>query len=158
MNSSIRKQVEEELLANYQKYYRLAYSYVRNEADALDIVQESAYKAIKNCSGIREEAVIATWIYRIVINTSFDVLRNARKNQGTAEQIEQEEAEEEQGYARSDIMETLSTLEDKDRNILILRYFECFPLGQIAQITGENLNTVKSRLYRALNKLRLRLE
>lgn len=38
--------VERALTEGYEKYYRLAYSYVHNEADALDIVQEAAYKAI----------------------------------------------------------------------------------------------------------------
>ena len=40
--------IEARLIADYQKLYRLAYSYVHNEGDALDIVQECAYKAIKN--------------------------------------------------------------------------------------------------------------
>ena len=40
------KIVEKLLIENYEQYYRLAYSYVHNEADALDIVQEGAYKAI----------------------------------------------------------------------------------------------------------------
>ncbi len=45
------KTVERLLLTNYNQYYRLAYSYVRNDADAGDIVQNAAYKAIKNCAG-----------------------------------------------------------------------------------------------------------
>ena len=40
MRGNIRRHVEQELLDNYKKYYRIAYSYVKNEADALDIVQE----------------------------------------------------------------------------------------------------------------------
>jgi len=154
---NVRERVEEELLANYQKYYRLAYSYVKNEADALDIVQESAYKAIKHCESINGKGEISTWIYRIVVNASLDYLRTIKKH-GTAQMPEWEKGAEEQGYAEKDIMETLSMLEEKDRSILILRYFEDFSLEQIARITEENLSTVKSRLYRALNKLRLKLD
>ena len=44
---SLQQKVEDQILDNYEAMYRLAYSYVRNEEDALDIVQESVYKAIK---------------------------------------------------------------------------------------------------------------
>lgn len=60
--------VEEMLITNYAKYYKLAYSYVRNENDAQDIVQEGAYKAILNCGSLKENAYLDTWIYRIMIN------------------------------------------------------------------------------------------
>ena len=65
---------------------------------------------------------------------------------------------QEEGYSRADIMATLATLPAKDRSVLILRYFESFQLEQIAEITGENPATVKSRLYRAQKKLKLKLE
>ena len=48
-------------------------------------------------------------------------------------------------------------LDEKSRTVLILRYFEDRKLEEIAQICGENLNTIKARLYRALKKLRLDL-
>lgn len=43
----ISKAVEQEILASYEKLYRLAFSYVKNEQDAMDVVQESVYKAMK---------------------------------------------------------------------------------------------------------------
>ena len=46
--------VERALTEGYEKYYRLAYSYVHNEADALDIVQEAAYKAILKSDSLKE--------------------------------------------------------------------------------------------------------
>lgn len=156
MKQQLRKHVEETLTANYQKYYRLAYSYVKNEADALDIVQESAYKAIKQCSKLKNTGYADTWIYRIVINTATDFLRQKQKNiVGVDDYLDQEQAVNEDGYANADIMDTLSMLEDKDRSVLILRYFEQCQLDQISDITGEKLSTVKSRLYRALKKLRI---
>lgn len=62
------KTVERLLLTNYNQYYRLAYSYVRNDADAGDIVQNAAYKAIKNCAGLKQEAYAATWLYLSLIH------------------------------------------------------------------------------------------
>lgn len=159
MKGSMRAYVERELLDNYQKYYRLAYSYVKNEEDALDIVQESAYKAMKNCGKLKDEAYTATWVYRIVINTALDALRKAQTDQTVSEEyLELEQGVLEEGYEKADIMATLATLATKDRSVLILRYFESFRLEQIAEMTGESLSTVKSRLYRAQEKLRLKLE
>ena len=52
----------------------------------------------------------------------------------------------------------INRLDDKSRTVIILRYFEDLKLEDIADIVGENLNTVKARLYRTLKKLRLELE
>ena len=68
----ISKAVEQEILASYEKLYRLAFSYVKNEQDAMDVVQESVYKAMKNASQIKEKKYIKTWLWRIVINTAVD--------------------------------------------------------------------------------------
>ena len=56
------KIVETVLLENYDRYYRLAYSYVKNEADAADIVQNGAYKAIRNSKSLRNVEFAGTWI------------------------------------------------------------------------------------------------
>ena len=44
-------ETERLLTENYERYYRLAYKLMRNQDDALDVVQESAYRAIKDCTG-----------------------------------------------------------------------------------------------------------
>ena len=50
----ITAQTEKMLIDQYERLYRLAYSYVHNEADALDIVQESACKAITQCKNLKD--------------------------------------------------------------------------------------------------------
>ena len=52
--------VEKLLIENYEIYYRLAYSYVHNEADAMDIVQEGAYKAILKSESLEREDFAGT--------------------------------------------------------------------------------------------------
>lgn len=54
--NSCEKIIEDVLTENYGQFYRLAYGYVRNEEDALDIVQESAYKAIKEAEKLKNPA------------------------------------------------------------------------------------------------------
>ena len=67
---ALQKKVEEQILDSYEAMYRLAYTYVRNEEDALDIVQESVYKAIRYSGRVQKEAYIHTWLWRIVMNTT----------------------------------------------------------------------------------------
>ena len=63
-----RDVVEQLLLDNYNKYYRLACSYVHNDADAGDIVQNGAYKAILNSNKLKSIEYAQTWVYRIMMN------------------------------------------------------------------------------------------
>ena len=136
--------VERALTEGYEKYYRLAYSYVHNEADALDIVQEAAYKAILKSDSLKEPQYVETWVYRIVVNEACSLLRS-RKESADVEEIQ---------AASEDIYENI----DLKRAIVVLRFFEDRQLEEIAKILDENLNTVKSRLYRVMKKLRLNLE
>ena len=68
----MQKRVEEAVLDSYEAMYRIALTYVRDQEDALDIVQESVYKAIRNAGQVKNEQYIPTWICRIVINTAID--------------------------------------------------------------------------------------
>lgn len=77
--NSCEKIIEDVLTENYRQLYRLAYGYVGNEEDALDIVQESAYKAIREADKLKTPAFAKTWIYRIVINTAISQLRKRRE-------------------------------------------------------------------------------
>ena len=155
MQNRVEEMVEKQLLENYQKYYRLAYSYVKNEDEALDVVQESAYKAMKGYKGIVDVNTISSWIYRIVINTSLDVLRKRKREDIGI--IEDYEVGKEDTYTDFDVLHSLKKLEEKDRTVIMLRFFEDLKLKDIAKITGENQNTVKTRLYRALNRLKVDL-
>ena len=76
------KKIEEILLANYDRYYRLAYSYVHNEEDAGDIVQNGAYKAIKNSHTLKQVEYAVTWVYRIMLNEIFRFCKEEKRESG----------------------------------------------------------------------------
>ena len=154
MREQYEREVERILLDNYEKYYRLAVSYVRKEQDALDVVQESAYKAVRDCGQLKDKNYISTWIYRIVVNTALDFLR---KNKREEAMEDMPEAVWEDRYEEWDFKEILSRLEEKERTVIVLRYLEDLKLDELARIMDENLNTVKARLYRGLKKLRLEM-
>lgn len=151
---SLQQKVEDQILDNYEAMYRLAYSYVRNEEDALDIVQESVYKAIKNAGKVQQEAYIRTWIWRIVMNTAVDLIRS-RKNETGLE--EAGETGKEDTYQDFDTLEALNILEPREKAVIVLRFFEDQKLEDIARTLQENTNTVKTILYRSLKKLRVEL-
>lgn len=143
------KAVEDLLLQNYDQYYRLAYSYVHNEADAGDIVQNGAYKAIRSSSDLKEVRYAATWLYRIMLNEIFSFCKQKK-----TEPLEEgnDELHYEDAYENLDLKHALELLPPRDRMIVELKYFEDMKLDDIAAIMEENTNTIKSRLYRQSQK------
>ena len=150
----LQQEVEEEILRSYQMLYRLAYTYVKNPDDAMDVVQESVYKAIQNASGVRSRGAIKGWLCRIVANTALDFLRS-RAREVPVDQVP--ETGREDTYQDLDTLRALERLEVRERTVVVLRFFEDMKLQDIALTTGENLNTVKTILYRSLKKLRIQL-
>lgn len=149
----------EYILKNKEKYYRIAYSYVKNKEDALDIVQDSIVKALKYQSSLREVAYMDTWFCQIVINTS----KNHLQKQNRCIDIDEDQLENYQKpsydhYKDFELEEALERLSYTEKTIIILRYFEEMDLKQVSNIMEQNLSTVKSTLYRALKKLRIILE
>ena len=154
-SAKLQQQVEAQILASYPSLFRLAYTYMRNADDAMDVVQESVCKAISRYDGIRNEQAIRNWLCRIVVNTAMDQLRR-RKRLITVDQMP--ESGYEDTYSNPDLQRLLNGLNDRERTIVVLRFFEDMRLQDIAEITGENPNTVKTTLYRCLKKMRIQLE
>lgn len=145
---------------HYESLYRLAFSYVQTEADAMDVVQESACKALEAYKKIQSKDYIKTWLYRIVINTSIDTLRKRKKESVGIENYMLDEtiAISEDAYTNLELMDLFNLLNEKDRTVVILRFFEDMKLDDISTITSESVNTVKTRLYRALKLLKIQYE
>ena len=151
------RRVEQLLMENYDKYYRLALSYVHNEDDAGDIVQNGAYKAILKSGSLKNPDYASTWIYSIMLNEIFNFYRE--RQPVSLEEMEQERnlLSVEDTYENFDLRKALDGLEKEDKAVVELRYFEDMKLEEISEILNENVNTVKSRLYRSLKKLRVKL-
>lgn len=151
---------EDELImlikAHQAQFYRIAYSYVKNEQDALDVVQEAIVKAIGKSDQITERAFIKSWFIRILINCAIDHtkrMKHVEISEEIATNVDASEIE-----ALIDLRAAMATLEPEHKTILELRYFEDLPLQEIAEVVKQPLSTVKSTLYRTLKKLKLKLE
>ena len=150
-----RELIENIILRKYNQYYRLAYGYVHNEADACDIVQNGAYKALRSSGTLKNPEYAETWVYRIMLNECFGYLKHPRVLSYEAVQEENGmEAGVEDRYEDVDLQRALDMLPDSDKAVIILKYFEEKKLEEIAEILDENISTVKSRLYRSMKKLR----
>lgn len=140
---------------NQEKLYRIAFSYSKNEESALDIVQEAITRALKNIDKLKEEKYVKTWFYKILIN---ECLQYIKKNKRiiTCELQEIEDKIEWNDDINIDDIELykhIQNLNVKLRTVIILRFFEDMKIDEIARITKTNVNTVKSRLYKALEEL-----
>lgn len=143
------------ILENQDRFYRVAYSYTRHQEDALDVVQSAVCKALEAYESIKDANAIKTWFYRILINECLTVLKKRKRFLLTADCPEWEEVYYEKGYNQDDNIEKeLDKLELDVQGIIKLRFFEELSLKEISCITGLNLNTVKTKLYRGLKKIK----
>ncbi|MGO5137894.1 RNA polymerase sigma factor [Clostridium butyricum] len=150
-----RKKVEKYLIENREYYYRLAYSYVKNEADSLDIIQESIIKALTSIESLKEIEKVKSWFYKIVIRTSIDYIRKNKKYNDMIDISEIINNGKSDEYKDLDLYKALDELDETYKTIIILRYFEDMKINDIADILYENPNTVKTRLYAGLKKLKI---
>ena len=143
------------------RYYRIAYSYVKNEQDALDIISEAAYRGLRHLRSLRCPEYFRTWMTRIVVNCAIDFIRG-RSRVVSLEAAAPEPAQIPDSALQCedtlDLYDTLDILPERDRTCIILRFFEELPFMEIARILGEPETTVKTRTYRALAKMRKYLE
>jgi RNA polymerase sigma-70 factor (ECF subfamily) len=147
--------IREDIIHGYDKYYRLAYAYVHNAGDALDIVQEGAYKAMKNFSSLKSQKYATTWIYRIMINEALQFIK--KRSMETAS-LEDTEITSYDNYDEFDLKKEIEKLNPVDKSIIVLRFFEDMKLKQIAQIMNMKEETVKTHLYRTIERLRISLK
>lgn len=142
---------------NQERFYRIAYTYVKNREDALDLVHDAVVKALQSCPALKNPAYMRTWFYRILINESLSFLRK-RKNVLSWEEIPAQAAPDARQEEYIDLYAAIDKLPADLKTVVILRFFEDMKLEAIADITSANLNTTKSRLYRALKLLKLDME
>ncbi|WP_313891964.1 sigma-70 family RNA polymerase sigma factor [Psychrobacillus sp.] len=151
--------VENYIVENQHVHYRLAYSYVKNKENALDIIQESILKALKSVEQLEEIQFMKTWIYRIIINTSLDFIKKHGRMQVMEEDALHSFLPEQRDETKNlDLYDALDELGEPYKTIVVLRYFEDLKIEDIAEIQKENANTIKTRLYAGLRKLRVNME
>lgn len=145
---------------NKENLYRLAYSFVKNRDEALDIVQDTIYKAIVSIDSLRNPEFLKSWLYRIAINCAHNSLRKTRRiifmDMSILENVMYHS--DNKCDEIFDVRQALAKLDLKYKTVIILRFFEDMTLESVAEILDVPVSTVKSRLYRGLQKLKIDLQ
>jgi RNA polymerase sigma-70 factor (ECF subfamily) len=145
--------------------YRLAYVYMRDENDALDILHDTVYRAYVSIKKLKNPEYFNTWLTRIVINCSLSALKKRRKINENEEKVFGEDINdsnyeniEDIIVSEIDLMKSIERLTFNEKTIVMLKYFQDFTITQIAEVLSCPIGTVKSRLNKALKLLRTELE
>ena len=146
------------LVENQERFYRIAFGYVKNREAALDLVQDAIVKAITNLSSLKKREYLKTWFYRILVNECLMYLRKNRILYLPDFEEQFELPHKDKRFEDIELYEAVGNLDPALKTVVILRFFEDLKLNDIARITGTNLSTVKSRLYKALGLLRVSIE
>lgn len=145
------------LVETQARSYRLAYSVLHDREEALDAVQTAVCRALERQDSLRDPGAVKTWFTRILINACNDLLRQRSRvipfpEDGPEPACEDPEPSDETLARRVD------ALPSEVGTVIKLRFYEELTLKEIGEVTGQNINTVKSRLYAGLKKLRVAME
>lgn len=142
---------------------RLAFSYLKDTETAKDIVQNTFIKCYKSVDSFRYDSQIKTWLYRITINECKDYLKSWNykmvqvKNfiNTTAKSISPSvEKTVIDKYNSEEIKVTVFSLPKVYREVVYLYYYDSLKTEEIAQVLDIPVNTVKTRLRRAKQRLK----
>lgn len=133
----------------------MAYVYVKNNDDALDVVQEVAYQSFKKINTLKTPEHFKTWLMKITMNCATNVVRKNKKVVHL-----KPEYEEFIGTGNEDISlsislrELIEVLDEDEKSIVLLRFYQNYTFKEISEVLEIPLGTAKSVLYRAIDKLR----
>jgi RNA polymerase sigma-70 factor (ECF subfamily) len=165
------------VLKHKDRLFNLCYRLLGDYEEANDSAQETFIKVYRSLKKFRFESAFSTWLYRIAVNTCKNKLKSSAFRQkmkmvpvdnpvsGNRSQAGREIQDESQSPAMElekkermrVIQEAINALPPEQKEVVTLRDIEGFSYEEVAEITGFNLGTVKSRLARARQDLRKKL-
>lgn len=149
------------ILEKKQMYYRLAYSLVSNEEDALDAISQMTLQVVEKIHTLRSNEAFVAWSRRILINICREFWRKNPKVLPIDEALTAESGREGSGgLAIEDeliLRQFVARLPEIHREVIYLRFYLDYEYKDIAEMLEVPEGTVKSRLNRALESLREQL-
>jgi RNA polymerase sigma-70 factor (ECF subfamily) len=159
------------LVARWEDKLRgAAYRFLGSEEEARDVAQEAFLRAYRALGGFKQEARFSSWLYQIATNLCRDRLRRRRTRAAVSlEELEEtgpvivetrpgaHERLQQKDLARV-VRRAIHALPEEQREVVILKEYQGLTFLEIAQSLDLPVSTVKTRLYRGLGQLRLRLE
>src|SRR5689334_23030985 len=158
----------------HRRAYALAFGVLRNQDDALDVVQDAFIKAHKYLDKFEGNSSFYTWLYRIVMNLSIDHIRKNRRAQPV--ELDETRIDDDADDAllprilggnparalvdkqiRARIDQALDELSDNHRSVLVMRELEGLSYEDMAQAMSCSKGTIMSRLFHARRNMQKRL-
>ena len=155
-----------------RKLFALCFGMLTREAEARDAVQETFIAAYRNLSKFRGDAKVSSWLHRIAVNQCLTVKRRAKTR--AEEFLDDETNEEDRVFVASPDLSPVFTAESDERSkivrqvvgalpldlrqVVVMKEFEDMTFQEISETLEIPLSTVKSRLYKALKQLKMKLE
>lgn len=134
--------------------YSIAYSYLRSEAEALEMVQETTYRAWVKRRSLKDEDRFAPWLTRILINCCKDELKRRKRLATPVREQASAGLQEMTSDRKLDMEQALEAVKPKYRQVLVLKYYRDMTLTEIAEVLGKPEGTVKTWLNKGLKQLR----
>ena len=149
---------EQLIKENKLKMYKVAKSILKNEDDICDAIQNALMSAYSNLSKLQNNKYFSTWLIRILINKSYDIINKNQRSYSTTTDIDEYNSDENlksfDSYNSESLIENvLCELEDDLKTITVLYYYNDYSVGDISIILNIPEGTVKSRLSRARKKI-----
>lgn len=149
------------IMADQDAYYRLAYSYMGNEHDAMDAMEDMIVTIYEKVDQLQNGAAFYSWSKTILVNRCKTLLRKKKRFLPMEEEQESSLAgfTDDNPYRKTesemDLQLLLSHLTAKQREVIELRYVHDLPYQTIADMTGAPLGTIKSRMSQGIQKLKV---
>ena len=153
--------------------FRLAFRMTSNEQDAEDVVQETFLRAYRRIGNFDERASFGTWLYRITVNCSLDLVRarKRRSEHSGPANVEMDDIVQSlpasaptpdrmamSGEARQRIVEAMEDLSASEKTAFVLRHFEGMCIDEVSRVLGCRPGAARHCVFRAVQKLRRALE
>jgi len=142
------------IMSEKDNYYKLAYVYMKNEHDALDILQEMIIVLYKEIPKLKKLDSFYSWSKTILVN----LCKNELSKRNKYEEIDLENISEENTFKESEdkiyLKSLIENLNENQKEVIRLRYYLDYSYDEIATIMKIPLGTVKSRINKGINKIR----
>jgi RNA polymerase sigma-70 factor (ECF subfamily) len=154
-----RPAFEEIVRRHEDRLFGLALRMTGNRTDALDATQDAFVAAFRRAHSFRGDSAFGTWLYRVAINVTQDLLRKRSRDVVSETEVEEHAATgsvervEDAAVARLDVARALAALPEEYREAVVMHDLGGVPYDEIARLTQTPMGTVKSRISRGRRQL-----
>lgn len=148
-----------ELIEEYKlPIYKTAKAILKDEDDVCDAIQDTCLSIYKNINNLKSEQYFKTWVIRITINKCYDIISKHKLNNEKIIKMQSDVSEIQSNFdsniiAKTDLGRAMDLLEEDLKLVTVLYYYNDMSVSDISEVINIPKGTVKSRIFRAREKL-----